>query len=206
MGHRRGAALPEPLPRLAHLGLGEQGDVVSDLRAGTCLKRELGPELGDDRTIRVPGKHRLCKLELDREEGRNPRALCAQRGESARCSAQLCRKPTAQLSQPDQRARNWHQPSGSLETERRGDGLLQKRPGSHRRQPVCLGEPGARGSNPSSSSRISPSARRETSIAALSTMSWLVAPSCAWSAASPPTISRSARARGSAGPHPRPLR
>ncbi len=47
--------------------------------------------------------------------------------------------------------------------------------------------------------RIAPSASRETSIAAVSRMSWLVAPWWTYFAASPPTVSRRARTSGSTG-------
>ena len=51
----------------------------------------------------------------------------------------------------------------------------------------------------SSSASTSAVACRETSIAAVSTMSWLVAPRCTYSAASAPTAVRSSRTSGSAG-------
>ena len=124
----------------------------------------------------MPRQHRLLELELGREEAGDRDPVGTERRQRARRAAELRGEPRASSRACARAVTTATSQPAAFEPERRRHRLLEERPRGHRRQPVRLGEPAHAAATPSSSSPISPSARRETSIAALSTMSWLVAP------------------------------
>ena len=142
--------------------------------------------------------------------GRRPRCLLAERRERPRRAAELGGEPVWRGRPRGARARVEHrdEPAGRLEPERRRHRVLEHCPPRHRRVAVRARERRAgvgRAGEVAPTTRSRP--RRATSIAAVSTMSWLVAPRCTYRPASSPTRSTSVRTSGSAGlPAARPPR
>ena len=165
--------------RLGHLVLGEQGDVAGDL-AGRRRRRRRAR-----RPARRPGRGRCARAGPGR---RGParaasvrairRALSRQPGPRAGGPAVLDGEPVRpDRGEPVGRLVEGDHPAGRLEPERGRHGLAQQRP---RRPSGCPGRsrarPAAASAAPRRSASSGSSARGATSIAAVSRMSWLVAP------------------------------
>ena len=161
---------------LSDVGLREQHDVERDLVRGARRRVQRGCERGDGRTVGVPGHELVVELELRGEAGADVETAVAEGRERAGRATELCR--VAQCAQPRVRTEQAGEPAGGRVSERRRHRLLQQRPCRHRRRAVRLGEPRARrlvrrGRRRSPADRIA-----ATSIAAVSSTSWLVAPRC----------------------------
>ena len=195
--HRRGAAAGA-LCDLGHLRLGEQDDVETDLPARAPARRRARrrarrPARGAHATAApIPRDRAALRAGAARPGPAAPRAAsvppappsCA----GSATAASLRRASTTATSQPAAFSPNvvgtacWSSVRAAIGVAR------------------CASASSAQAAaTPSSSSRIKVRASRATSIAAVSTMSWLVAPKWTKPAASPPTCSRRARTSGSAG-------
>src|SRR5262249_50692374 len=131
---------------------------------------ERGAQLGHAESPCVPRQHRLGKIELARVRAEDVERIVAERGERTGRAAELRREPLCgdalpHVDDPDEPARG-------LQAERR----------RHRLPPAITVERCASASfahalaMPSSSPTTITVASRETSAAAVSRMSWLVAP------------------------------
>ena len=101
----------------------------------------------------------------------------AEGGERPGGPTELGREPTvSHVQQPSPHLQNRYEPTGRLHAEGGGERLLEQGAPGHDGSAVLFGQPGAGPEIPSSSASMRSSARRVTSIAAVSTMSWLVAP------------------------------
>ncbi len=196
--HRRGAAAFR-LGDLADLRLREQDDVEADLRRSRRNRVERAPDRGDRAAVRVPRDDRLGETELRGERGEHLRATVAERSERAGRAAELRREGAARAglarvddgrraSRRPSRRRSSAPPAGAASGGHRRRAVLARRAARTRRQPVEL--------------RRDQLARhaRETSIAAVSSTSWLVAPKWTYARrARRRPARRSARTSGSAG-------
>ena len=172
--------MPPAFRHLGDLRLREQHEIEGDLRGDAGSGRESGAELGDASPVRVPGKCRDLKVELPCIEVEQRDAAVAEPGERPGRATELRREPlSGHLLESHAGLDDRREPAGSLEAEGRRHGVLQERSG---RPSACRGDRCASAAvaaaTSSASASTSASARRETSIAAVSTMSWLVAPRC----------------------------
>ena len=179
---RRAAAPGRALAHLADLGLREQHDVARDLadRAGGGAER--AGQLGDARARRCataaparPARARAASRASDVE------ARVAERGQRARRAAELDGEaPLAHVREARRRPRRapTSQPA-ALRPKVIGSACCSSVRPAIGVSRCALGQRGRRASAaPRRSSSSGPSARRATSIAAVSRTSWLVAPRC----------------------------
>ena len=139
--HRRGPSRPAAFRHLGDLGLRQQHEVERDLRGDTGGGRERGAELRDASPVRVPGQRRNLKVELPCVELEQRDAVVAEARERPGGSAELRREPfSGDLLEPYACLDDRGQPAGGLEAERRRHGVLQERPGDHRRLAVLACE------------------------------------------------------------------
>ena len=199
--HRRGPSRPAAFRHLGDLGLREQHEIEGDLRGDTGSGGERGAELRDASPVRVPGKRREPE---GRARVRRGRAARRRRRRSRRafrrlrraapravrretCSSRT-RASTTAVSQP-----------AALRPNVVGTACCRSVRATISVSRCSRASAAAAAATRSASASTSASARRETSIAAVSTMSWLVAPRCTYRAASSPTEPARARTSGSTG-------
>ena len=198
--HRRGPSRAAAFRHFGDLGLREQHEIEGDLRGDAGGDRERSPELRNASPVRVP------------RERREPAGRArVRRGRAARC--RWSPKPASVPAAPPSCAASRSRETCSSRT--RASTIAVSQPAALRPNVVgtaccrsvratisvsrcSLASAAAAAATSSASASTSASARRETSIAAVSTMSWLVAPRWTWRAASSPTEPASARTRGSA--------
>ena len=169
------------LADLAHLGLGEQDHVARHLgqHPGARPARRPARPAGPGRCARA---RRLGQAELPGEpasttgRGRRGRPGCRPPRRAGR------RGRPGRPGEPRRRLVESGQPAGRLEPERGRDRLLQQGPPGHQRVAVLGGQAGAGVGGAGQIVQSGRSARRATSMAAVSSTSWLVAPLWTWSA------------------------
>ena len=161
------------------LGLGEQGDVDADLGAGSRGAGERRAELGDHEPVRVPREQRLGQPELRGEQPQHLQRVVSERGERAGGAAELRRQRSRRGRTSRTRAvcTSTSQPA-ALKPNVVGTACWSS-------VRAAIGVSRWRRASPAQSSSTAlsswstiASARFATSIAALSMMSWLVAPKC----------------------------
>ena len=166
---------PSRLRHLADLGLREQHDVAADLRRRAAAPASAPREVGERRAERVPGQGRLAQAELRRVQAQHLRPVVAERRQRAGGAAELRRQlERARAAPAPRRGRRASPPPCSRRSSARPAAAASARPSPCSR---CSSARRAQAAAaPPSSSSISRSARCATSIAAVSRMSWLVAP------------------------------
>ena len=178
VGHRRRAAAAPPSRTSADLGLGEQHDVAGDLADARRRPRRAR------RPARRSRPRCVCQGSTGSASPSSPASARATGGPSPSAASVPAAPPSWTASaQPRQRGRAPRRAPASqpaaLSPNVVGSGLLEQRAAGHRR--VAVGAASARrrvGRAAAGPRCIASSARLVTSIAAVSTMSWLVAPWC----------------------------
>ena len=171
------AALAGGLAQLADLGLGHEHDVERDLAERARQRREGRSQGGDAHARGVPGQRGLLQGELARHAAHDLGAVLAQGGQRAGRAAQLHGQPVARVDTQPPGLEHADEPRRGLAgrtSSAAPAGAACARPWASRGgcRPARRRPPSPRATSASTSS----SARRLTSIAAVSTMSWLVAP------------------------------
>ena len=194
-----------PASAVAHLGdlgLGEQRHVERDLGARAA------PRSPAPRRARRSGPRTACQgttgsgePELGGEERQHLGAVAPERRQRARGPSELGRQSLVpDLDEPPPRLDHADEPAGGLQPEGRRHRLLEQR--ARRPSTVSRCASASSAHAPATASRSPTIARARGGRRArprCRATSWLVAPLWTWSAASPPTASRSARTSGSTG-------